>query len=67
MLNDHHVKKPPTVDRLTNQLKTVSESVETFMKERNANALAASTANSGRPLLVQYAKIFGAWPRSARP
>ena len=67
MLNDHQVKNPPTVDRFTNQLNTVSESVDTFMNDKNANALAASTAKSGSPLLVQYANTFGACPRSASP
>ena len=67
MLNDHQVKKPPTVERLTNQLNTVSASVDTFMNERSANALAPSTAKMGRPLLVQYENSLGACPRSARP
>ena len=60
MLNDHQVKKPPTVDRFTNQLNTVSESVDTFMNDRSAKQLTPSTAASGRPLFVQYVKILGA-------
>ena len=35
--------------------------------DKNANALAASTAKSGSPLLVQYANTLGACPRSASP
>ena len=64
---DHQPKKPPTVDKLTNQLNTFSAPFETFMNASSEKQLAAMTANSGRPCLVQYVKNFGACPRSARP
>lgn len=40
---------------------------DTLMKERKENAEAKRTALIGRPRLVQYAKTFGACPRSASP
>ena len=63
----HQPKNPPTVDRLTNQLNTAAAPALTFMNARSEKQLAASTATSGSPFFVQYAKTLGACPRSASP
>lgn len=61
------VKKPATVVKFTNQLNTWTEPLDKFMKERKAKQPTVRTAIIGRPCFVQYAKIFGACPRMARP
>ena len=48
-------------------MNTVTLPLETFMKAKNPNAPVIATATIGKPLLVQYAQILGAWPRNARP
>ena len=53
-------KKPPTVDKLTNQLKTVAAPFETFMNDKNAKQLVNKTAASGKPLFVHHSKMRGA-------
>ena len=62
-----HVKNPATVVKLVSHVNTDSAELCTLMKHRNENAPVVRTATIGRPAFVQYAKIFGACPRIARP
>lgn len=48
-------------------MNTVTLPLDTFMNAKNPNAPVIPTATIGRPFLVQYAQIFGACPRRARP
>jgi len=66
-LIDPQPKNPPTVERLTNQLNTVSAPDEMFMRASKENMLENATATQGRPLFVHFVKTLGACPRRARP
>ena len=46
-------KKPPTADKLTNQLNTVFAPLLMVKNARKGKQLDASTAVSGRPFFVQ--------------
>src|ERR1700733_11786180 len=62
-----HAKKPPRVPNLPNQSNAVFAPLRMVKNAKKGKQLVASTAVRGRPFFVQYVKIFGAWPRRARP
>jgi len=66
-LIDAQVKKPATVLKLTNQLKTFVAPEDKFMNDNNAKRQQVRTATIGRPFLVVYENSFGACPRIERP
>ena len=67
MLNDHQVKKPPTVERLTNQLNTLPALLLTAMYARKPKSELRAMDVQGRPQRLILVKIFGALPLRARP